>query len=1580
MKNMYIMNALKNMKNMTVIKCIILAFFTIFTSFCYGQYKELRFKHYGVEDGLPSSIVQGIAQDKNGIIWLASKTVCFFDGYSFKSIPSPVNPITGEIVLNINNIHIDADHKLWIGTQKGLYLFDIDKMRYCNYNSKDVDNLLYRLDVQIIKESNDGTLWVGSGNLGLIEIKKQSGHFITNQYPSFYGNKNNPKTSKVTSICFDNQQNVWVGGGVTKLNPSTKQISTFYKDTIANSCSAYDGKDNIYTGGLNGFFRYNIKTNQYKQFTSFYTSKPNKEGFYKESITSISIDNKGYVWFSIDFSGLFIFDPKKETFQNYQFDPANKYSISGNDYRNIFFDKHGLVWISVLQSGLDVCDLNQKAFESYAHNPNDIKSLSDKNVTSIYEDSKQNLWVGTWEGGLNLYDANKNGFNHFKNNPDNSKSIPSNQIGALIEDNYGYLWVLSWWGCLSKLNINNKVSGYQNSFISYKSDWSNPKGLFGYGFRNMVLDQNKSLWISENNLGIYKVEKETNGNERFIRHEKIISDKDTIKLSAWQMICDKYGNLWLATDRHGVIKYNPTTNQFKRYTIDKKNPNKSLRTSSSQFLYEASDGIIWIATGEGLHKLNPQTDSIKVYDKTDGLPDNVIRCFLEDAHQNLWISTDFGISKFNPKTETFLNFDKEDGLVGKEFNLNAAFKSTHSGFMYFGSNEGLNYFHPDSIKINPFVPNVIFTELRIMNKKINPFDTLNNHIILTNSIFNTKTIELTHDENDFYIEFSTNHYSCPKKNKFAYKLEGYSKDWIYTDASRRFVSYTGLPAGEYILKVIGSNNDGVWCDKPAEIIIRILPPWWQTLWFRILVILVILILAISYYKYKTHEIKKKNLELERKVSERTNEVMQQKEELQQQAEELEATNEELTAQSDALRMSNEELNLKNYEIEKSFKISQVISEFGQRVTSTFDLESINEIVYGYICSIMPTDAFGIGLYKEEKNEIEYIGFIESGNKIENFTKNLSAENSLSAWCFNNQKPVFINDLTLDYINYIQEIPKVSTNKQPLSIIHLPLSTNDRKLGIIVVNNNNKNSYTSKDLINLQSLASYITIALDNADAYKTVNAQKEKLLELDKFKEGMTGMIVHDLKNPLNAVIGISSMFQDDDMWLMVNSAGNQMLNLVLNILDVQKFENTDVKLNLSENTVSSLAKEACKQVSLLIKQKNQKLSVFIEPKTVVKTDQEIMVRVFVNMLTNAIKYTPNGGDISIKIETIFNHIEELKSNSLVGQKIKEEYNTEFPLCLISVNDTGLCIPKEKQYLVFEKFGQVEAKKSGGVRSTGLGMTFCKMVIEAHGGHIWLTSEVGEGTSFYFSLPCLPLDQTVVIEENDEHEENFIQIERSEASKSYTCFSCTHAGAIELNSVENDPELLFKDSNFIKIMAVDDDLYSLKVYREFLCDSKLNFYFIQVIDLINTVEIAVYLEPDIILMDWEMPGVSGTDLIVNLKANQVTKSIPVIMVTSRSSNSDIQTAFDVGAIDYIRKPIEKTEIIARVNTIAEFVKVLKPLRVQNKKSTLNIENKNSKNQISILYVEDSVELRSYVSACLKEQYIVIEAENGKIGL
>jgi len=207
-------------------------------------------------------------------------------------------------------------------------------------------------------------------------------------------------------------------------------------------------------------------------------------------------------------------------------------------------------------------------------------------------------------------------------------------------------------------------------------------------------------------------------------------------------------------------------------------------------------------------------------------------------------------------------------------------------------------------------------------------------------------------------------------------------------------------------------------------------------------------------------------------------------------------------------------------------------------------------------------------------------------------------------------------------------------------------------------------------------------------------------------------MIVHDLKNPLSAIIGISNkdhLSHNDQV--AIRQAGKQMLNLTLNILDVQKFEQAQVPLNRRDEALTEIVQDAFDQVSLLASNKHQQLSISFEATTGVHADFELISRVLMNLLTNAIKYTPNNCKITIGAE-------EIPDNQVK----------------ISVADTGQGIPSDKLDSVFDKFSQVEAKKSGGARSTGLGLTFCKMVVEAHGGKIWVTSELGVGTTFYFTL------------------------------------------------------------------------------------------------------------------------------------------------------------------------------------------------------------------------------------------------------
>jgi signal transduction histidine kinase len=247
----------------------------------------------------------------------------------------------------------------------------------------------------------------------------------------------------------------------------------------------------------------------------------------------------------------------------------------------------------------------------------------------------------------------------------------------------------------------------------------------------------------------------------------------------------------------------------------------------------------------------------------------------------------------------------------------------------------------------------------------------------------------------------------------------------------------------------------------------------------------------------------------------------------------------------------------------------------------------------------------------------------------------------------------------------------------------------------------------------------------------TLQETNLKLTELGRFKDAMTGMIVHDLKNPLNSVINFAQMEMTPQTQESVLQSGKQMLNLVMNILDVQKFEDTNVQVETTPHQALKLVTSALSQVTLLYRQKSLKITNAVAEDIGVDCDFELMERVIVNLLTNAIKYTPVNGTISFNTELI-EYNEEPDDD--------EEETTVTHWVKISLSDTGQGIPKEKVGSIFEKFSQVEAKKSGGTRSTGLGLTFCKMVVEAHGGQIWAESELGEGTTFFFILPYVQLE------------------------------------------------------------------------------------------------------------------------------------------------------------------------------------------------------------------------------------------------
>ena len=254
-------------------------------------------------------------------------------------------------------------------------------------------------------------------------------------------------------------------------------------------------------------------------------------------------------------------------------------------------------------------------------------------------------------------------------------------------------------------------------------------------------------------------------------------------------------------------------------------------------LSESKDNTLWIGTsGGGLTKFNTSTNSLQNFSLAQGLSSAVVYGILEDKKSNLWLSTDDGIFLFNTATERFTQFGIEDGVQSLEFSGGAYFEDS-DGMMYFGGINGFNYFHPDSITINQYLPAIVISNIKVMDVRIKGEP---NELILS------------HDQNFISIEFSALDFSIPKQNKYSYILEGFQDSWISTDGSRRTATYTNLPSGEFTFLVKGSNEDGIWNETPALIKIIISPPFWQTWWFSTLVIIIV---AFFIYYFGTIRVK-----------------------------------------------------------------------------------------------------------------------------------------------------------------------------------------------------------------------------------------------------------------------------------------------------------------------------------------------------------------------------------------------------------------------------------------------------------------------------------------------------------------------------------------------------------------------------------------------------------------------------------------------------------------------------------------------------------------------------------------------------
>jgi methyl-accepting chemotaxis protein/ligand-binding sensor domain-containing protein len=902
----------------------------------YSQTTNLVFERITVKEGLSQSTVNYIMQDQHGFMWFATfGGLNRFDGYTFKIYQNDENDSTSISNNGIINMCEDSAGFIWITNNgnTGLDKYDPSTDKFIRYSHSPSDNMsLSSNEIHHVMQDKSGNIWIcTSKGINLVAEQKE-------------GNKSNTKFKRFENIsnisftfAYENSK-----GQVLFFSDYLyyfdKKSQNFQKSNIdlnkARVNSVVEDKNgNLFLGtSENGIYKlaFNRQNSTYQiENIDKINLTPNNKNF-------VVLDVFGRLWIGTESKGLYCYDESKDQLLNYMPDKLDNRTLSDNTTPSLFIDFSGNLWIGTFSQGLCKYDLYSKDFVHFKSIPGKLNSIGGNVISSLHSSNQGELWVGyDLDGGVdqilfNGQDEPK--ITHYKNNPNNFNSIAANSTLSLVQRKNGDVWIGSAGGAISKITPENLKTNSPAVIKNYKLE----KWTFV-----MFEDSEGTLWGGTWDMGLWRFNDKTETFENFMTNP---NDPESICDDViWAIGEDVHKNLWIGGHSKGLSiipanEKNKTKPIFLNFEKKKGDPNSLSHNTINAFAND-KDGTMWIGTMYGINKVVDKENALKnlrknsklefhSFHKKDGLPNESVIGVVKDKSNNLWLSTSSGISRFNIADTSFTNYSENDGLQGNEFWHNAYF-SDPTGRIFFGGANGFNAFFPENIKPNSILPKVVITDLKIFNETVKPGQKINGQVILSQPVYMTPSISLSYKNNIITFEFAAIHYTRPLNNKYAYYLEGFDNDWIYS-GNRRTATYTNLDPGTYTLYVKASNNDGIWNEKGTSIIIEILPPWWATIWFRGFALLTIIGLIVSFISWRTKQLKQNQKLLENKVKEATEKVNLQNSKLKDAQAKL--TNIMDDVKNQLGRASEELLDASNNQASTAEEISASMEEIASEIT------------------------------------------------------------------------------------------------------------------------------------------------------------------------------------------------------------------------------------------------------------------------------------------------------------------------------------------------------------------------------------------------------------------------------------------------------------------------------------------------------------------------------------------------------------------------------------------------------------------------------------------------------------------------
>ncbi len=1270
---------------------------------------------------IDNQAITALVQDARGLIWIGTQNgLVRYDGYRFRMFShDPANPFS-LAADSINSLGLAKDGRLWVGTiSEGISVFDATSERFEHFrHNEKVPDSLGRGSISAMLDDGEGGMWIATEQ-GLDHQPAGAKGFVHFRHST---DARSLIDDNVRTLLLDKAGRLWVGSnaGLQRLSRDGKGFVTVVSDrNVRGLFQAQDGK--LWVGTREHGAAWLVPNEGAASAVEQLHWLPLAQ-LSNPFVFSIVQVNKTELWLATFGGGIIVVAAADgQVLQTLRHDPAVPGSLALDELKPLLLDRAGWLWVGTWGGGLQRINTNNTMLRILRHSTKRPNGLSHPDIRSILELDDGRLLIGSNGNGIDIFDRQRGLVGGYR--AGKAGGLPEVSINALAQTKDGSVWAGT-----RQLGVVRQLRG--------SSAWVSVPGLPDKSVNKLLAARDGSLWVGTS-LGVayWRPQQASKASQPGTQFETLVDGQgNPMQIDILALEEDGQGRIWIGS-QSGLWVYEPEQKNLISIPVEADRPDGLVSEAVSGILFD-SHARLWFSTDKGLERLISLDGKVAKFEHVSallGLTGNPLGAnLLEDRQGRIW--TEIGvIDRITSDRSIKMRMTRLTPAEGMDLGASwlGSYTQTRDGLLLFGGLKGLAIIDPARFKVYDYKPPLIISELKINGKAVAPAGLAKPMMISSAQAqpaanANAEiSLTLAPTQRNFSLEFAALDYSEPKKNRYQYRLQGYEKGWINTDSEHRSAAYGNLWPGTYTLQVRGSNRLGAWSEYELNIPIQILPAWWQTWWFGLLLLLGLSAFIAALVQTRTRYLRQRQYELEQLVDERTGDLRRKQVELVD-------ANHELNHANEALNQSNLALNDANVGLALSVETLRQLGDIGREITANLDAEIVFRSLYLYVGGLLDAPAMTIYRINAASTTLDVVFAHDDNQAVPMRNIDLNSSTSNVARAARERRELLLH---FDLQDSLTQMPDT---RHMRTALFAPLIVDDRVLGVMSIQSIHPNAYGERERLIFRTLSSYGAIAFANATAMAALHQAQGQLVQQEKMASlgGMVAGIAHEINTPLgNTLVAISGV---EGAWqtLQTAVADGSLTKAMLESSTLEGMEYTVLAMKTATRAAELIAlfktisvnAESDRPVEIELASHLQEVASLVHSQlSQIGCKLEVLVAAGLSIFAVPEALTET---LSRVLVNVLNHaFTEGRTGTL---RLGAQADDEGDEVVITISDDGHGIAAENLPKVFDPFFTTKSGLHGHV---GLGLHVAyNHVTQRLKGKIQITSTLGEGTSVEIRL------------------------------------------------------------------------------------------------------------------------------------------------------------------------------------------------------------------------------------------------------